>query len=499
MTQAHSSSLARVLAAPWQQRRNIGSLWGLVFVVLACSSFPVILFTISLLGSKEAHVLRHTAELSAWIGAGALLVVGWAMLVGNVLQQNHPALARLVPGHVGRLRAGLLAAWAVLILAAAAGPGFALDAPLAWACGAAAALALLAAALRWPVLLLAAIAAPFATAGLLNWVGRTALWAALLAEWRSASWLIAVIVLTAGSVVLVMMVRTGGSRHAAAYDRWRRVRAEPSQASLAGVISSPASPACTGGFLTGFTRPYAWWMQRQLARRDSPVMARVLLGVGPATHWMTLFFQFFCALLFGTALCSVVSPFLPAEGRAAVCAYGAMFVLILLSSPSVQQLHRVWQTRREQALLALLPGVVRGPALNRWLGWQMSWPFVLMSVGALAIAGVLAALAEAIQPGAVEKTLGGMVSGFAVALLPLVACQWRDWARMRTPATLAIVGPVMLQMGLVMFAVGLHIGLDVGYVPTGVVFALVSLAWCAWRWWRMGSEPSAMPIGRLSP
>ena len=33
MTQAHSSPLASVLAAPWQQRRNVGSLWG------CCSSW----------------------------------------------------------------------------------------------------------------------------------------------------------------------------------------------------------------------------------------------------------------------------------------------------------------------------------------------------------------------------------------------------------------------------------------------------------------------------
>jgi hypothetical protein len=355
-----------------------------------------------------------------------------------------------------------------------------------------------AAALRWPVLWLAALAAPFMTAGLLNRAGHTALGMALRAEWRSADWLITAIVVTAGCVVLVMVVRIGDARHADAYQRGCRVRAEPSQAAFAGVIGTSASPGCAGGFRASFVRPYAWRMRRLLARRDSPVMARVLLGIGPATHWTTLFFQFSGALLFGTVLCAVVSRFLAAEARAAICAYGAMFVLILLSPPAVQQLHRVWQTRREQALLALLPGVARGPVLNRWLGWQMSWPFLLMSVGGLAVAGVLAGLAEAIQPGSVEKTLGGMVSCFAVALLPLVACQWRDWARMPEPATLAIVGPVMLQMGLVMLAFGLHTRFDVGYVTMGVDFALVSLAWCRWRWWRTGSEPTALPIGRAA-
>ncbi len=497
MTQSHSSALARVLAAPWQQRRNAGTLWGLVFVVLACSSFPLFLLAVSVLGDPgQAAAMRHKAALSGWVGIGALGVVGWAMLVGNVLQQNHPALARLVPGHVGRLRAALLAGWAGLILAAAAGPGVAFDAPLVCACAAAAALAIFAAALRWPVLLLGALAAPFVVAGLAAWDGHGPLSQALRAEWHGAGWLVTAVVVTAGCVVLVAMVRTGGARHTEAFERWHRVRSQSVQAAFAGVASSPG---CAIGRLDAFVRPYAWWTRRLLARRDSPAMARVLLGIGPATHWTTLLFQFLCALLFAAVLCGVVgTAFMGPQARAGVCAYCALFALILLGPPSVQQLHRVWQTRREQALLTLLPGVARGPALSRWLAWQMSWPFLLTSAAALVLADLLAAQAEAIRPGAVDIALGGMVHCFAVALLPLVACQWRDWARMREPATLAVVGPVMLQMGLVVLALGLHGIWNVGYLALGIVFALVALAWCAWRWWRMGGEPTALPVGRAA-
>lgn len=496
MAPTHSSPLARVLAAPWQQRRNVGSLWGLAFVVLACSSFPVVLFALSVLGDPgQADFLRHKAALSAWIGVGALLVVGWAMLVGNVLRQNHPALARLVPGHVGHLRAALLVAWAMLILLAAAGPGFALEAPLAWACGTAAALAVFAAALRWPILLLGAMVAPFVSAALANWDAHGRFATALQAQWRSADWLVSAIVATAGTLVLSMIVRGGDARHVAGYERFIRARSEPSRA-LAGC--TPATSGCTRTVWGRFVRPYAWWLRRLLARRGSPVLARVLLGIGPATHWTTRLFEAACALAAGSAVAAVVTPFMSAEARAGVCAYGAMFVLILLSPPAVQQLHRVWQTRREQALLALLPGVPRGAVLNRWLGWQMTWPFLVTSAVALAVAGVLAALGESIRPGAIAHAMGGLVNGFAVALLPLVAVQWRGWARMRAPATLEVLGPVMVQVSLVMLAVGLHAIRDVGYLALGVAFALAALAWCAWRWWRMGGEPTALPVGRLA-
>jgi hypothetical protein len=162
MNPAHSTALAHVLAAPWQQRRNVHGLRGLLFVLALCGAAPGVLYTASLFSEPStADRLRFGAVLSVTIGLGAIVLVGWAMLVGNLLQQNHPTFARLVPGHVGRLRSALLAAWAALVLCAAAGPGFLLDAPAAWACAAAAGLALFAAMLRWPLLWLSLGVVPF--------------------------------------------------------------------------------------------------------------------------------------------------------------------------------------------------------------------------------------------------------------------------------------------------------------------------------------------------
>jgi len=341
------------------------------------------------------------------------------------------------------------------------------------------------------------MAVPFASAALTHWSGHGPLAAALQSQWRHADWLITAIVVTAGCVLLVAIVRGGGARHRDAYDRWMR-HGQPSQASIGEQGLASDSPGCTRGFLGALARPYAWRMRRLLARAESPVMARVLLGMGPATHWTTRLFEASCTLVFAGALATLALPFMSDEARARACAWGAMFVLILLSPPAVQQLHRVRQTRREQALLALLPGVPRGPVLNRWLGWQASWPFLATAGLSLAVAGGLAALAEALRPGVVGESLGGMVSGCAVALVPLVALQWRAWARLREPGSLEAIGPVLLQMALVALAVMLHAVWDVGYPTTGIAFALAAAAWCAWRWWRMGGEPTALPMGRLA-
>jgi hypothetical protein len=106
MSQPNPQSLARILVAPWQQRRNASAWWGSALVVVLCFAAPVVLLAWSAFTSSAqmAAALRISAGGSFWVGIGALLVVGWAMFIGNVLQQNHPTYARLVPHHASQLR-----------------------------------------------------------------------------------------------------------------------------------------------------------------------------------------------------------------------------------------------------------------------------------------------------------------------------------------------------------------------------------------------------------
>ncbi|HEY8977069.1 MAG TPA: hypothetical protein VIN75_22830, partial [Burkholderiaceae bacterium] len=219
MHRADSSSLAHILASTWQQRRNAGGgLRGAAIVVALCFAAPVGLSAWSLFcDPASVERVRQGILASTLVGAGALVVAAWAMLVGNVLQQNHPTMARLVPGHVVRLRAALVAAWALLVLAAAAGPGFAFGAPLVWACETGLALAVLTAALRWPVLWAIGLVAPFVAPRLLATHEADQLVEALHATWLREDWLLTAVVLTAGALVMVGVVRSGGSRHRAGY------------------------------------------------------------------------------------------------------------------------------------------------------------------------------------------------------------------------------------------------------------------------------------------
>jgi len=500
MNPAHSTALAHVLAAPWQQRRNGQGLRGLLFVLALCGAAPGVMYTASLFSeSATADRLRFGAVLCVTIGVGAIVLVGWAMLVGNLLQQNHPTLARLVPGHVGRLRSALVAAWAALVLFAAAGPGFLLDAPAAWACAAAACLALFAAMLRWPLLWLSLGIVPFVGWRLATWSGHDALVGALHAQWLREDWLVTAIVVTAGAVTLVLMIRGGGNRHLAALERRARLNTECDvSASDAGrAMGLPAG--CWRGASSLVTRPYAWWFRRQLARADSPVMSRLLLGLGPAAHWTTRISDSLWAWVFGGAMCAFGAWLAGPEIRGTILAWAAFGLLTGMSTPALQALPRLGRTAREQALLALLPGVPHGARLNRWLGWQMSLPLVWSTLCGLVLARGLNGLADAVEPGVVDRATGGMSIALMAALLPQLAWQWRRWSRLRASSSVDMTLPVLSEILLAMLALTLHTTTGAGYLALGTAFTAVSLAYCAWRWWRMGKEPTAFPMGRLRP
>jgi len=499
MHRADSSSLAHVLASPWQQRRNAGGgLRGMAIVVALCFAAPVGLAVWSLFCDPASlERVRQAIVASGLVGAGALVVVAWAMLVGNVLQQNHPTMARLVPGHVARLRAALLVAWAVVVLAAAAGPGFAFGAPLAWACETGLALAVLTAALRWPVLWAIGLVGPFVAPRLLATHEADRLLDTLHATWVREDWLLTAVVLTAGALVMVAAVRSGGSRHRAGYAASRALGRSMGLCS-GDVDGSAADLPMPAGLRAIARRPYAWWTDRLLARRDSPVMARLLVGLGPATHWTTRIRDGALFVLVGGGLCAIVAALAGREFGALVAPWLSFSLLTGACTPALQAVARLHQTRREQALLVLLPGVPRGARLNRWLAWRMSVVFVVAALCGGALAAALNVFAEAIQPGVVNRSTGGMALALFPALLPQVAWQWRPWSRLRgaTGFEMSMPGLAPVLLGLV--ALLLHQVTGAGYLAIGVAFAAVALPYCAWRWHRMADEPTALPVGRLA-
>ena len=492
-----SSSLAQILAAPWQQHRNTNGQWTLVFVVAMCFMAQTVLFAFSLANDQPQQVafLRGLAARGVWIGVFVMVVVAWTNLVTNLLRQNTPALARLVPHHAGQLRTALLVAWTMAILLTAAVPGFGLDAPLAWACGAAGGLALLALAIRWPLhgvaaLCLGGIAIPVLATPLAGYVHAEA----LRAIWEAHALLWTALVCTGGALMLVVVVRGGDAQHRSSYESCRRLGRRHSSVTR-GRHSSTAARSKRAFRSSGL---YDWWMDRLLARRDIPLMSRLLAGLGPGTHWTARLYEICWYVVIFGGLCVLMRAFLSDHMLASILPWFAFSVLTNGAATALRAVPQLREKQREQGLLVLLPGVPRGARLNRWLAWNMSVAFIGLALVDMGLAWGLDAWAEAIEPGAVVRSGGSITIGVAVALLPLVVWQWRRWARMRAASGLGSAIAMLATVGAGVAIPALHSALHVGYVPIGLALAAAAFVYCVWRWWRMGSEPSALPVGRLA-
>ena len=495
------SSVGRILRGPIQQRRNQGGLWGLVLIVLVGALVPVAFFLAATQASGRDRLgigfFVHSFEVIAMALLGLGLVGYWALLVANLLEQNHPTLARLVPRHAQHLRAVFVSMWLLAIALATAGPGVFTGDVLGWAAGSAVALAALAAAVRWPMLWFAGCFAPILTTSALRWPWFSQALSALLRTWQAAPLAITVVLVVAGAAGLMSLVRNGDARHVASHAA-RKCRNLRFQSRMAGIQPLTAVDGPQGWTTRISSVPYTWWMRRVLARTDSALTTRLLIGLGPGAHWTTRVGGAF--LLLGLGIVFVAAASLASISREipstlSGLSFGMMFGLIVATLQTQARLH---QTQREQALLMLLPGTPRGGALNRWLSGHLTLNFMASWLAAGALMTSMGVAAERLDPGQIGRTLGQGRELLWVAMIPLIAYQWRRWYRMAAPTQLNALIPALLGLLLGAATWGTKLATGLGYAQIGTVVALVVLAWGACRWRRMGAEPSAFPVGRLA-
>jgi hypothetical protein len=136
--------------------------------------------------------------------------------------------------------------------------------------------------------------------------------------------------------------------------------------------------------------------------------------------------------------------------------------------------------------------------LNRSLAWELSAQFLLAWLGALVSMLLFSLLARHLGHPAVDLAYGDARAIMVLATLPLVTLQWRRWARLPAPTSLNAGAPSLLGLALAAVA---FFGQTAGWftlAEAGIAFALAAFAWCALRWWRMGTEPGAFPVSRLA-
>jgi hypothetical protein len=486
--------MVRILAAPWQQQRNRGTMWS-VWLIVFLIAFPVLFPALVALGlrafgqSQVPDDLREAARMGAALG----LTIAWVVQVDGVLRQNHPTLARLMPAHVRRLRGCLLTMWVVLVGVAGMFGALGHESPMAWMTAAGAASALVASGLRWhKVWILVSISLFYVSSDLRS----PAVDQVALAVLDTPA--IGAIVMAASAWLIVSLVQAGSRSHARSYERRSSLNARMA-GRVAGAmpLDAPEAGAWTAPRLTA---PYFWQLRRLTARRGSSAKARALLALGPGLHWTTrlasavTMLGLIAAVDVGMAL-SPVTRLLPLLLFSAGLGGLLGSVLPLLGFGLQGMLH---QTRGEQALLALLPGLPRGGAQSRWLSWQFTWQFLGAWCTGLASMTVCPSLALALSQRAAVAITGQWATVAALASLPLVVFVWRPWARL--PAPTLLDGLLPWLAGLVLAAIELFGALSGRFTPlqAGAFFAALAAAWCALRWRRMATEPEALPAGRLA-
>lgn len=471
-----AASFRLILAHGLQQRSNRRGWWpyalSATLVLLACT---VLLFW----GKPRAAVVI------AAILALTLVSAWWADIVSSLMLQNQPVAARLVPGHLARLRQVLLAAWLVASLMAGALfllMGF--KALPAWLMGSGYA-ALFGLLVRWPLGWGLISVLPM----LLIWWIKPDLMAEVSELLRDRPAVLVLLSLVLLPLTLLPVLGAGGPGHRAAYERNQRWR----QLGMTGESMDRMDlPAPLGALWQLVRAPYRAQLTRMVASPGPATLpARLMLGLGPAVHWTA---QLSNALIFGAifvAVCMIGILWVPIPFPDFLRhgAFGLTLGLMsALASGPGSLAAGLRRTRGEQRLLVLLPGVPRGAELNRWLALQWLRQFGLSWLGAQIVAVAVIAYSGASAE---------MLLPFLLAyLLPLVLV-WRDWSRESALAPqMARTALAVVATALVGVALGKSGLLPVWLIAVAQLALATAVGLVCWR--RQIQGGSALPVGRLA-
>lgn len=478
-----ADGVREVLRAPLLEQRNRHGARAFAWTIGAWAVLPLA-FAASLAGlPTPVQAFVVACRCATLLGTASL----WGTFVARVLAQNQSALARLVPGQVHAIRLALLTGWAtaVAVLWLVTGSVFGFSPGPALVAGAG--MAATAVLVRWRSSV-GAIASLLPVAVLLAWWASDSDVASTV--WAISPAGITVAVLAACAALVAALPSTGGARHVRAHAALRRATPEapraPSGASLSTRLAGVA---------------YAAWMRHLLARRDSPPMARLVLGLGPSAHWTVRAAIDAAGLAVGLLLFAADASSRRHSGPSVL----ALGLLLFMVAARVAHLRAIeWQLQqsvREQAVLMLLPGIPRGAALNRPLATRLTLPLLAAIAFGTIVLEALALVdgSFAGAPGVPPFWPVPPVVALSIAMgLPRL---WRPWAVLRIGFALRgsdFAAAVIAPLGLVFLAFQASWR---GWLPLWAVVAIYAsllLAWGTWRWRCMALEPAALPASRLT-
>ncbi|RTL47152.1 MAG: hypothetical protein EKK53_00530 [Burkholderiales bacterium] len=481
----NTAQLSQTLLAAWRQR-NRDAPWErwLLSAVIVVPAVSAAIWVEGPLGRILPAVIVVLAMLIAWM-----------VVASNLQLQNDPAAARFVPGHVRALQHAAWVGWALCTVLVAGVLWIGLSPFLRWQTlllgSAAAASFALWASRAWWLWLMLCIYSPLLGVFRQQLEGPLA---AVYGLWVAHTDGLLVLGLLALAAVVPAVIGHGDARHRRAYARQRRMQ------ELQRMIQEgrQATPAQTFEGLERFSRPFdvvigAWRRHVVVTadnRRLDSLMARADVVLSGNQHWTYQLLTAAAVLLLLTLSLAAVLAF-TAAAPADLLKGGAFGITIGLASMAANPtLSRpvLWQTRREQALLRLLPGMPQGAALNRAVAWLGLRHALLAMLGVTVLVLPLAAF----------------TGPWGLLWLPLMAVPWALWsttrpvAAMRMPTAMSTMLPIF---GYYATALAGYAATERGGVPmlplAGAVLLLSGL-WGRARWRQLDGQPAALPAGRLS-
>ncbi|MCP5269811.1 MAG: hypothetical protein H6932_01110 [Burkholderiaceae bacterium] len=436
--------LAAIHRVPWQVRRGRRAGWVWLAILLALP--PLVAW-------RMAHSPLQTLGAAAVV----LAVWWWWVQVDSLLAQNHPNHARLVPGHGRALRTALLAHAALAGALAWAGGALLAGPSLAWALWVLAGLPLLAWTQRqpwvWlPLSLLPVL--PFAVRGT----------AVRLADAPLPFWRLVAAAAVAG---LLALLGSGGARHQQVHVRLQRWRHAARRATEQRGVSATARLPWLRRLLLPVTWPEQAWRRHLLARpTQANAVPRLDLalqagGGAPMLAWLIVLVYggLNVVLVVGKAL----RPDLAWAGMVDGSRLGLGMGLVgIVAGTPIGRLTLLWARRREQALLALLPGPPAGAGLAAALErhWRRD------AVALWLLSGLLLLAIAAHGSNGTLHFVGGLLG----ASLPLGLWTEAQWRRMEGRARTALPALALFGGSLLAAAAAQHIGVPPWVsIPIGVL------------------------------
>ena len=477
-----------IMCAPWQQRRTEKSYGFIATIVLLLIVMGGVIGFLK--GGDSQSMMKSYAALTA-----GSVVVFWLLQIIYMTVLNSPIHARLVPGHVRKLRQTFLAFWLSTSVAFGLIIGLVFADFVKWSFFAAIIEVICVTSLIWPWRWL------FACIGLAPpWWPREA----LLTLFRKVlhpiyvSWPIlslTFLLLPCGYIITHKLIQSGGAKHFMDTAKSRRMRlsmapdAQGRQASLHHLGSKGTL------VMNIILYPLHRYMQHLLKKpqaNTAHVMARAELVFAADAHWVMQ-----ASYLLGITLVAL------AIGTIEVIQHGfvwrseimegsglvALFMLIFGASAPLGIKQALLRSRREQALLTLLPAMPRGTALNRLIAGRLLRQCAFAWVFSVAVATQLQYL----------DNFGSITVAAYAAILPAFALLIQDWSKLETERPLKMITYMVL---MVLWAIACYEAMEWLLWPplaVGSVSALVGAVLLAWRWRKIATFPSAFPAGRFAP